>query len=59
MKLIFDFDDVLFNAAVLKKNIFSVLEKYGITNGKESYDRARLSGEPFSLKRFFISSTRI
>lgn len=52
MKLILDFDDVLFKAGELKKVIFSVLASHGVKNAQEFYDMARKSDEPFSLRRF-------
>ncbi len=52
MKLILDFDDVLFNAAGLKEKIFSTLSAHGISNGAELYEGERNSRIPFSLKRF-------
>ncbi len=52
MKLILDFDDVLFNAKELKEIIFTTLLSHGIQNAQEFYGMARKSGEPFSLRRF-------
>lgn len=52
MKLILDFDDVLFNAAGLKEKIFTTLRSQGIINASELYETERNSGIPFSLKRF-------
>lgn len=52
MKLILDFDDVLFKAGGLKEKIFTTLASQGITNGAELYEGERSSGIPFSLKRF-------
>ncbi len=52
MKLILDFDDVLFKAGDLKEVIFNTLASYGLENVREFYDMARKSGEPFSLRRF-------
>jgi FMN phosphatase YigB (HAD superfamily) len=52
MKLILDFDDVLFKASGLKERIFSTLVDAGIQNGQELYERERATGTPFSLRRF-------
>ena len=52
MKLILDFDDVLFNAKDLKEVMFSLLLEEGVLNGNELYDRERRSGRVFMLKDF-------
>ena len=45
MKLILDFDDVLFKAGDLKEVIFSILASHGVKNAQEFYDMARKSDE--------------
>ncbi len=57
MKLILDFDDVLFNAKELKEILFASLVSHGIHNAREFYAMARKSGEPFSLRRFLYNVT--
>lgn len=53
MKVIFDFDDVVFKAKEFKEVIFSVLEKKGYENVRTKYEEVRNSKNPFSLY-FFI-----
>ena len=53
MKLILDFDDVLFNNTKgLKIKIFEVLARHGIVNSESAYLRKREGNEPFSLINF-------
>lgn len=53
MKLILDFDDVLFNNTKgLKIKIFEVLVRHGIVNAESSYLKKREGDTPFSLKSF-------
>lgn len=52
MKVIFDFDDVLFNASAFKELMFSFLERYGIKNAKEVYTRMRETEKVFSVARY-------
>lgn len=54
MKLIVDFDDVLFDAASLKQLAFKVLTEIGVTNGEELYTSKREFIQPFSLKQFLL-----
>ncbi len=65
MKLILDFDDVLFNAGDFKKILFTRLEGYfeNLSTGKHvsvadiqtRYDLERLKDTPFALKSFLKS----
>ncbi len=52
MKVIFDFDDVIFNAKQFKRELFWVLESHGYVDVSQLYEKARSSGEPFSLRAF-------
>ena len=53
MKLILDFDDVLFNARGLKDVMFRVLSEHGVENGEELYNRERSRpGNIFMPKEF-------
>ena len=52
MKLIVDFDDVLFNAAGLKETFFKALENKGIQSARDEYHFERKNDRPFSLKLF-------
>ncbi len=62
MKLILDFDDVLFNAGDFKKILFERLESYfknlknfehfSVDDIRARYDAERLKDTPFSLKSF-------
>lgn len=52
MKLIFDFDDVLFDAKKLKSLLFEELANVGVKNGEELYRMERDKGSLFSLKAF-------
>ncbi len=52
MKLIFDFDDVLFDTSKLKGALFAVLAQHGVVNAEEMYVKERRNGSPFSLKLF-------
>lgn len=54
MKLVVDFDDVVFDTASLKKATFSVLSEIGINNGEELYRSTRAFIQPFSLKQFLL-----
>lgn len=55
MKVIFDFDDVLFNGKKFKGTMFKVLEDRGYENIEKRYDSWRTSGQPFSLLDFITS----
>lgn len=52
MKVIFDFDDVIFNAKIFKGIIFQIFEKYGYENVSGMYDIFRKENKPFSLRDF-------
>lgn len=52
MKVIFDFDDVIFNAKMFKGIIFQILEKQGYSNVSGYYDTFRKEARPFSLRDF-------
>jgi FMN phosphatase YigB (HAD superfamily) len=55
MKLISDFDDVLFaNTLKFKVHLFNCLEEAGVprTTAENEYRNVRITGVPFSLKRF-------
>ena len=52
MKVVVDFDDVLFDAAKLKEKFFSVLEACGVTDARNEYTYERKDARPFSLRRF-------
>lgn len=58
MKIIFDFDDVLFKTSELKIHIFAVLGKYGVSNGALLYEDERKTELPFSLKRFLYKVSK-
>lgn len=59
MKLILDFDDVIFNVGELKEKFFSVLEVKGFNNAREEYHLERKSDQPFSLKLFLIRVCKV
>ncbi len=52
MKLIVDFDDVLFKTSKLKEKFFSVLTAHGVQNAEEHYKYERTPERPFSLELF-------
>lgn len=52
MKVIFDFDDVIFNAKEFKSAIFQILEGKGYERVQEKYEVMRGEGGAFSLKIF-------
>lgn len=52
MKLLVDFDDTLFNAAKFKESLFIILKNRGVEGVEVVYDKERVSGVPFSLKKF-------
>lgn len=54
MKLIFDFDDTLSNNKKIKERIFACLEEVGVlkNKGEQYYKEERVTGKPFSLKKF-------
>lgn len=56
MKLILDFDDVLFNTKAIKEQMFVSLEQRGVsrTQAEDLYKEYRKTGIPFSLKDFLI-----
>lgn len=52
MKLIVDFDNVLFKTQELKNLLFQILYKHTILNVEELYEKERGKENPFSLKHF-------
>lgn len=52
MKVIFDFDDVLFEAKKFKERMFSILESKGYSSASQVYAQMRLSLAPFSPHEF-------
>jgi FMN phosphatase YigB (HAD superfamily) len=52
MKLILDFDDVIFHSRAFKTTLFEMLEKEGVHDVLERYDKERKEGNPFSLRHF-------
>ncbi len=52
MKLILDFDDVLFDAKALKEVMFDVLRNEGVENGEQLYEAERRSGRAFIPRDF-------
>jgi FMN phosphatase YigB (HAD superfamily) len=52
MKLIIDFDDVLFKVSNVKTALFAALKSHGVNNPEEYYAEERKMGRPFSLKKF-------
>lgn len=52
MKVIFDFDDVIFNAKGLKDVIFSTLTQRGYEQVSQKYEMRRQGKSPFSLYSF-------
>lgn len=52
MKLLLDFDDVLFDTSRLKETFFAVLGRHGVLRAKEKYHYERANDRPFSLKLF-------
>lgn len=52
MKVLFDFDDVIFNAKVFKGVLFQVLERHGYENVASMYEGFRKEDKPFSLRDF-------
>ncbi len=52
MKLIVDFDDVLFKTSKLKEQFFAVLTSHGVKNAEEQYVFERKNSRPFSLWLF-------
>jgi FMN phosphatase YigB (HAD superfamily) len=52
MKLLLDFDDVLFDTSRLKETFFAVLNRHGVLRAKEKYHFERANDRPFSLKLF-------
>lgn len=57
MKVIFDFDDVIFNAQAFKEIFFRVLERGGYENIREKYETLRKEATPFSLYSFIRQVT--
>ncbi len=57
MKVIFDFDDVIFNARAFKEIFFRVLEGRGYENIREKYETLRKEATPFSLYSFIRQVT--
>ncbi len=52
MKLILDFDDVLFDTQKLKQRFFTVLSQHGVQNPEKEYHFERKDDRPFSLWLF-------
>ncbi len=52
MKIIFDFDDVLFNANAFKELMFFYLEERGIRNARELYKQMRKREKLFSPSQY-------
>src|SRR3989338_2716045 len=52
MKIIFDFDDTLFNSQAFKQHIFSSLTKFGIASEAAKKYYLKVRGGEFSLKQF-------
>jgi FMN phosphatase YigB (HAD superfamily) len=52
MKLILDFDDVLFKTSELKERFFATLERLGVKEAREKYHFERKNDRPFSLRLF-------
>jgi FMN phosphatase YigB (HAD superfamily) len=55
MKVLFDFDDVLFhNTKQFKEIVFSTLEAHGVVReeAERAYTKSREGNNPFSLRRF-------
>lgn len=52
MKLILDFDDVLFKTSELKERFFATLERLGVKDAREKYHFERKNDRPFSLRLF-------
>lgn len=59
MKVIFDFDDVIFNSKQFKKNMFQILSKEGYTNAEDVYAAFRKTEVPFSLTSFLSDNIGI
>lgn len=54
MKLILDFDDVIFNARGLKDVMFRVLREHGVENGEELYTRERSKPDNIFMPKEFL-----
>ncbi len=56
MKIISDFDDVIFNTKGLKEVIFSTLSHVGVSRrvSEERYQEFREAKKPFSLKEYLM-----
>lgn len=52
MKLILDFDDVIFNAQAFKDLMFFFLKERGIHNGEDIYKEMRKDGRIFSVAKY-------
>ena len=52
MKVIFDFDDVIFNTKEFKKAMFRQFEENGYHDVPRIYDEVRQNGDTFSLRKF-------
>ena len=57
MKVIFDFDDVIFDTKGFKVVMFDTLEKRGYHRGRVLYEEMRKEGKPFSLLSFIAKVT--
>ncbi len=55
MKIIFDFDDVLFNNKKFKKHLFLLLASRGYHDAEKIYETWRSTGEAFDIFRFLRS----
>jgi hypothetical protein len=52
MKVVLDFDDVIFNTNAFKELMFFYLAERGIRNAKEAYEQMRQREEVFSVIRY-------
>lgn len=52
MKLIIDFDDVIFDTKSFKKSLFEILARSGAVNAQDLYEKERNKETPFSLLDF-------
>jgi FMN phosphatase YigB (HAD superfamily) len=57
MKVVFDFDDVLFDAKRFKGIIFEKMTAWGVVAVEEKYKETRESRKPFSLQEFIRKGT--
>ena len=59
MKVIFDFDDVIFNSKGFKESLFRQLKDNGYDDVQDKYEAFRLTKIPFSLKAFLSNQVGI